>query len=215
MPTQHTVAQGEYLAKIAESYGFVNSKIIWDDPNNAALKSKRPNPNVLYPGDILYIPDKGDKTEDRATDNRWKFVLKAETLKLRLRILDLNQKPVASVKCRLTVDADSYDLTSDGAGIIEHDISRTASTGHLTVKDPSIPIDLDLDVHIGHLDPVDTKEGQQARLCSLGYYAGVPGGDEPAYFQQAVEEFQRDNSLDVDGDCGPATQDKLKSVFGC
>jgi len=33
-------------------------------------------------------------------------------------------------------------------------------------------------------------------------------------FLSAVEEFQCDNGLTVDGDCGPNTQAKLKEVHG-
>ncbi len=57
-----------------------------------------------------------------------------------------------------------------------------------------------------------TPSGQQARLDNLGYFAS--DGDDDA-FKSAVEEFQCDNSLTVDGDCGPATQAKLKQVYGC
>ena len=34
-------------------------------------------------------------------------------------------------------------------------------------------------------------------------------------FLSAIEEFQCDHGLVVDGKCGPATQAKLKQVHGC
>jgi peptidoglycan hydrolase-like protein with peptidoglycan-binding domain len=34
-------------------------------------------------------------------------------------------------------------------------------------------------------------------------------------FRSAVEEFQCDHGLTVDGDCGAQTQAKLLSVHGC
>jgi peptidoglycan hydrolase-like protein with peptidoglycan-binding domain len=113
------------------------------------------------------------------------------------------------------VEAQIQELTSDSGGIIEQTIPRTASTGRLLVKDSRIPLDIDVSLKIGHLDPVDQVEGQQARLNSLGYFAGEPGTTGDPRFKRAVEEFQRDNQLTVDGICGPQTQAKLKSVFGC
>jgi nucleoid-associated protein YgaU len=57
MAIDHTVVQGEYLSKIARSYGFSDYRTIWEHPKNAALKQARQNPNVLFPGDRLFIPD--------------------------------------------------------------------------------------------------------------------------------------------------------------
>ena len=34
-------------------------------------------------------------------------------------------------------------------------------------------------------------------------------------FEMAVEEFQCDQGLKVDGICGPQTQAKLKKLYGC
>jgi hypothetical protein len=57
MAIDHTVVQGEYLSKIARNYGFSDYRTIWEHPKNAALKQARQNPNVLFPGDRLFIPD--------------------------------------------------------------------------------------------------------------------------------------------------------------
>ena len=52
-------------------------------------------------------------------------------------------------------------------------------------------------------------------MSNLGYYLGPLDADNPAKFRSAVEEFQCDYGLTVDGDCGPNTQAKLKQVHGC
>jgi peptidoglycan hydrolase-like protein with peptidoglycan-binding domain len=57
--------------------------------------------------------------------------------------------------------------------------------------------------------------GQQARLSNLGYFTGDIDGTDGPEFQMAVEEFQCEQKLTVDGICGPKTQAKLKEVYGC
>ena len=60
------------------------------------------------------------------------------------------------------------------------------------------------------------RSGQQERLRNLGYLADpLPGDDPEELFRIAVEEFQCDHKLAVDGKCGPATQAKLRDVHGC
>lgn len=74
MPTMYTVKQGDYLSAIADQFGFADYTTIWNDPNNADLKSQRQNPNVLYPGDQLYIPDKTQGSYQKPTDQKHVFV---------------------------------------------------------------------------------------------------------------------------------------------
>ena len=44
---------------------------------------------------------------------------------------------------------------------------------------------------------------------------GDVGSTDADALESAVEEFQCDNNLTVDGICGPVTQAKLKQVAGC
>lgn len=53
---EHTVKAGECLSSIAASYGFRDYRTICDHPSNAAFRAKRPNPNLIYPGDVVMIP---------------------------------------------------------------------------------------------------------------------------------------------------------------
>src|SRR5262249_44370257 len=212
----HTVAQGEHLSKIARQYGFVDYTTIWDHAQNADLRQKRQNPNVLLPGDRLYIPDKELKSESRSTDRQHAFQIKRQRLKLRLVIEDQYEKPIANAPCELHVESESYQVTTDGSGKIEQEIPTTAETARLIIKSKETALDaLVIPIKIGHLDPVDERTGQQARLANLGYYTGPIDGQENPAFRLAVEEFQCDHGLAVDGVCGSQTQAKLKLVHGC
>ena len=216
MASLHTVVQGEHLSRIAKRYGFTDYRVIWQHSRNAALRSKR-NPNVLFPGDELFIPDREKREELRGTDLRHRFVAKGPSLKLRLVVEDLYEKPVAQAPCELHVEGQVHRLTTDARGKIEVDIPPTAEFARLILKSDETPLEnLAIPVKIGHLDPVEQASGQRARLSNLGYFfAPEDAAGVPEEFRLAVEEFQCDHGLLVDGVCGPQTQGKLKAVHGC
>ena len=211
----HLVAQGEYLSKIAKEYGFSDYKTIWNHPENAEYRKKRKNPNILYPGDRLFVPVKEGKELPAATEQRHRFEVDRPPLKLRLVLKDFAYQPLANTKCVLQVDGKQFELMSDAKGLVEHTISSAAEQARLQLDDSDSPIDLNVPIKIGHLDPVDTVSGQKARLNNLGYYAGPLDKEDEALFESAVEEFQCDHKLTVDGKCGPKTQSKLQEVYGC
>ena len=212
---EHIVRQGDYLAKVAKQYGFADWKTIWNDPGNAALKKRRDNPNILYPGDRVVIPEKQERKESAPSDGRHTFQVRGKPLKLRLVLKDLNFKPLANKKCTLRVGAQQFEITSQANGLVENEIPYGAEQARLFVEDDNAPVTLEVPVQIGHLDPVDTVSGQKARLNNLGYYAGPLDEEDEALFKSAVEEFQCDHKLTVDGKCGPRTQAKLKEAYGC
>ena len=47
----YIIRQGDFLAY---KYGFDADKV-WNDPTNDALKQVRPDPNILWPMDVLYL----------------------------------------------------------------------------------------------------------------------------------------------------------------
>ena len=175
---------------------------------------------MIFLGDRLFIPDKGEKQESRNTEQMHRFELKTEKLKFRLVLEDLYEKPIANAKCELRVEGEEFKLTTDGQGKIERDIKPSDERVFLTIQHPQRPInEILVPIKIGHLDPMDAVKGQKARLNNLGYFAGPLEGktaeENKALFLSAIEEFQCDQGLKVDGICGPATQAKLKQIHGC
>ena len=112
-------------------------------------------------------------------------------------------------ECELRVGLTCYKLATDGEGRIEKRIPISATSGKLTIQGMVFPF------QIGYLDPIDEVTGCQARLNNLGYYAGPLGQADDKRIRLAVEEFQCDHGLKVDGVCGPNTLSKLKEVHGC
>lgn len=205
----HTVKQGEHASRIAEQYGFDDFRIIWDHPQNAELIQLRQNPNVLLPGDRLFIPDKERKKEAIATARRHRFRLSAEALRLRMVVRDVNFRPISNTRCELHVEGKVHQLTTDDDGMIEQLIAKTAEHCRIAIIDREVPIE------IGHLDPVEELTGQGARLNNLGYKAGTLDDASDPQFRSAIEEFQCDQKLTINGICDAATQAKLKDVHGC
>ncbi len=87
MPIDYLVETGDCISSIAHEHGFF-WETIWNHPQNAELKSKRKDPNILQEGDVAHIPDLTLKQETRATDKRHKFVRKGAPAKLRFRIME-------------------------------------------------------------------------------------------------------------------------------
>lgn len=221
MPRTYRVQQGDYLTKIAAENGFSDMMTIWNHPANAQLKQKRKNPHCLHPDDVLVIPDLQKKEVGKSTTQVHNFEVPTSTVNLALRLVDMNFEAIPSATCALELGGQTQGnrietLTTGGQGEIDHDILvRGGHVGVLTVQVPEWPYQIRMGLKIGHLDPITELSGQIARLNNLGYFAG-PIAEEPTdRFKSAVEEFQCDHELAVDGIIGPQTQAKLKEIHGC
>jgi Putative peptidoglycan binding domain len=214
--------EGDHVTSIAAAHGFSDYREIWNDPANADLKSKRIDPNVLLPGDRLFIPDLRVAEYMRPTDVCHKFKLTATNLQLRIELQRAFAPPIASNPCPMRIDGEYYATTAtDKQGLVAHKIDNTAAQGSLLIRNfvqgirGEKPSDRTVKLRIGWLDPIDSISGQQARLINLGYYRGSLDEYDPDEMRSAVEEFQCDQGLGVDGDCGPKTQGRLQKVYGC
>lgn len=56
--TIHVVKSGETLSGIAKKFGLKSWQELYNHPSNSAFRAKRPNPNLIYPGDQVLIPGK-------------------------------------------------------------------------------------------------------------------------------------------------------------
>jgi len=147
--SEHVVKQGEYLSKIAKVYGLADYLTIWNHPQNADLKKKRQNPNVLFPGDKLFIPPRELKEESRSTEKKYRFEVKRKKLMLRLTLEDAFLRPIADANCDVeaTRKIGARENAGKAALIIKDAVTR--------INDQFIPI------QIGHLNPVEEISGQK------------------------------------------------------
>jgi N-acetylmuramoyl-L-alanine amidase len=230
VPATHIVADGEHIAEIAARFGFDNFSPLWNHPKNAQLKALRKSPFILAPGDELFIPDRVQVAFLRATASSHDVQVNVDRMGLRVRFLDLENKPRKGAKVALSVDIPSsgaassqnaQDLTTDGDGKISIEISKSASVTDIIIDE----LEFASGVKIGGLDPIDTKTGVAQRLTNLGYIVWPLEQDlDPEEAEKrrdydlrsSVEEFRCDNKLvpvKPEHD-DPAFQAKLLELHG-
>ena len=216
MPT-HTVKQGECLSSIAAKHGFASWKTIYDAPENANFRQERPDPNLIYPGDEVFIPEKGVKKDDAPVDNKHVYKKKSSKTFLRIHMKDYNGEALFGLRYRLKIGPDIKEGTLGEDGKLEEPIDPkvTAATLTLWVEEEPHERRYVWDLKIGELDPVETVRGVQARLNNLAHDSGVVDGIVGPITRGATIEFQQKFELEDDGIAGPITKGKLKEVFGC
>jgi N-acetylmuramoyl-L-alanine amidase len=197
----HTVIQGECLASISTQYNFLNYRTIYDAPENAELRQKRPNPNILFPGDRLYIPSKQSKTVQCCTDSAHRFQISRHRVLLRIVLKIDPATPYANKKYELEVGGTTIRGSTDQTGLLCVDLPADAAAGTLKFWPGEKKSDGTIiwKLSFGHLDPSDTATGAQARLNNLGFYCGPVDGVIGPKTKRALRAFQRVNGLPVTG----------------
>ncbi|MFC2172651.1 peptidoglycan-binding protein [Acidobacteriota bacterium] len=208
---KYTVKQGDCIESIAHKSGHF-WETLWQHGDNAALKQKRQNPNVLLPGDIVYIPEKHPKKKSCATDRRHRFKRKGVPSKLRLVFKDEEDKPRAGLAYTLEIDGESFSGRTDAQGRLEHPIPPNARRGKLVLGTAENREEHEL--QLGHIDPVSEISGVQARLNNLGFDAGAINGKFGPQTKKALKEFRAQFKLTATGESDEATQEKLKEQHG-
>lgn len=212
----HEVVQGECLSRIAKSYGLPSWKTIYNHPNNADFRQLRPNPNIIYPGDRLFIPEIRPKTENCSTDQVHPFRVVLDKTWLRIVTKDWEFKPIAGQKYVLEVDGRKYEGVTSQDGLVEHRIRATADQGKLTVfvQHEDWTEDYTWEFYLGRVDPITTVSGVQERLKNLSFDCGPVDGIMGPLTKAAVREFQKKFNLKVDGIVGPQTRGRLEQEHG-
>ncbi len=214
--TIHVVKQGDCLYRIAQRYGFADWHTIYDHADNAAFRAKRPNPNVIYPGDELAIPDKDTKQVTLGTTSKHTLQVKRQKVMLRVELRDELDEPLAGKEYELKLGQSVYEGTTDGDGILEEKVKASEELGELTVWGSS---DREAErwfwnISVGHLDPVEELVGVRQRLNNLGYYCEARGAEADDSLRFAVKGFQRAAELEVTGEVDDATRSKLVELHG-
>ena len=226
MATTYVVQAGDCLSSIAKKFGFRDWKVIYDDPNNKDFKKARPDPNVIYAGDTIFIPDPKESTKkvSAPVEQLNKFKVKLPKTLLRIQVKDEEEKPIAGKKYELRLGDDVRKGSTDGDGVVEQKVDPEITEAKLLVYDgdPDTGPLWVWDVHIGHLNPADFPSGARARLNNLGYFCGPATDDIDTSQDDPIDErtalalagFQETNKIKRTGDLDDDTAKKLVEVHG-
>jgi hypothetical protein len=210
----YIVQDGDCLASIAKQAGFADWHTIYNDPNNADFRTLRPDPNVIFAGDQLFIPDKSLKTDSKGTDTASTFQLVAKKTFLKIRLKDEKGAAFSGKKFSLSIGGKVTEGVTGDDGLVQQEIAADTRSGQLTVflDDDTTKPGFIWDLKVGSLDPVDTNKGVQARLNNLGFFCGTVDGIIGPKTKAALSGFQSKNGLTVSGDADSATRDKLRQL---
>jgi hypothetical protein len=210
MAHDHKIARGDHVVRLAYLQGMRDVMLVWDDPANAALRKKRPDPAVLTPGDVVHVPDGPVwRFENLATGQEHTVILDLAVPWLRVRLQHPSAAARAGKLATVTEEGVQKVFETDSDGLVEVELGPSTKSVELTIDEVRYVL------LIAHLEPVETTRGLLARLTNLGYAAGPIDGAGDAYARRsACEEFQCDHDLKVDGDPGPKTRAKLVEIHG-
>jgi hypothetical protein len=215
----YEVKQGDTLSKIAAAHKLASWTDIYNHANNQTFRKDRPNANLIYPGDQIWVPLVQGKTESKPTDQTHQFVASSAKIKLQLRLIDGNHKPYKNTAYTIKIDGVDFPSgNTDGDGKLEiKDVPAKAGAAVLSYLGKTMIL------FIGVLDPLEENSGVKARLKNLNFiHADIedtidrPVPDNDPELVEGIRKFQ---SLyrpgKVDGVLDQETRNKLKSVYGC
>ena len=205
MGENYTTEQGDCLSLIGERHNIPWKKI-WEHPNHQALREQRGNPNILYPGDKVFIPDKEEKQEDGASERKHSFKRPGKS-QLKIQILDLAHEPLAGVKYRYVCDGKSGNEKQTGSdGLAQTQLPRGCTSVKLKLPWGTFPVE------VGHLDPTRTIRGIQQRLLNLGIDPGPIDGIYGPLTARGIRSFQAIEGLEITGGPGKEFIKRLRDV---
>ncbi len=205
----YIVRQGDYLLKIAMRIPCP-VKAIWDAPENAELRRAR-DPNLLYPGDVLWVPQPQRRWLPVTTASTTRLTTTVPSTPLRLVFGDPDA-PWAGNACVVSgLGGDDLQRTTDSEGALT--LEAPAHVDVVTVRFPDA--DASFFVFVGHMDPIDTPTGALKRLHNLGYCDIASAQADPdSALCMAVAAFQEDQDIGITGELDDDTRAALLEAHG-
>lgn len=208
----HIVKLGECMSSIARATGHFWERL-WGDPANSQLRQVREDPHMLLPGDRVTVPPIASKYEPGESEMRHRFRRRGEPGILRLVVKDMDE-PRANQPYVLKFEDREVSGFTDAFGQLEEPIRPDARRATLIVGEGIEQVEYEL--NLGHLHPIESTTGVQARLENLGYAVGAVDGvvNEPTI--AAIERFCGEHHLEPPpkGQIGTVVREKLKEVHG-
>lgn len=212
----YIIRQGDYLTKLGHTMGF-DPDAVWNNPKNQGLKERRPDRDMLHPGDLLWVPDAPDAKRlivKNGTTNRYAANIPKKAIEVRVQVGGeaLAKEPYSI----LGLGPDPIEGETDEQGWIKTkvDVHVREVEVILTRKNRT------LRVRVGDLDPIDTLSGLRKRLFHLGFYkpARISADNEDVTeggtLIVALKAFQSSKGLPATGKLDDETKKALTGAHG-
>lgn len=204
---EYTVKEGDCILSIATEHGLF-WETVWNDPKNKELKDLRKDPNVLMPGDKVYVPELRPQEISVGTDVKHGFRRKGTPGMLRLQLKD-DDEPRENAAYTLVIDGIIIEGNTDSDGYIKQRIPGNAKRAKLLLNDGGE----EYEIRLGGIDPIDSASGVQERLRNLGFDCPSTGIFD-AGTTMAIRKFQRARKLKEDGTMDDDTKAALLNAHG-
>jgi hypothetical protein len=209
----YVIKQGDYVARLAYKFGF-DADEIWNDPANGDLQALRKDQNILWPTDILHIPDQVDKepaTFPLVTGQTNTFVCDTPTVSITIKFTDTS---LAGQPFTVPEVPSLTDQTTGADGSVTLPIPVTLDTFTIAFTQSGATFEF----KPGGLDPMDTLSGVFQRLYNLGFLGDDASADplDVGEIRVALRAFKAlqsaggsapSGSTDIDGDVDDGAQD--------
>jgi hypothetical protein len=223
----YVVKQGDFLGRLAARFGF-DADATWNDAKNDALRKTGRTPNILHPGDVLYIPETPPDFVSVKTGTTNEYTAQVPRVSLTLTFRDAGGAALANAKVEyrgLPPASDPKDRpeSTDGSGTIVVLVPMGVETFVVELPDKGVV----REVRVGHMDPITEPSGQAKRLQHLGYGMSPlialgermgllhPRGPEcPEYLRLQLLAFQLDHGLEPGGVATAETCDQIVTKHG-
>jgi hypothetical protein len=205
----YVVRPGDYLLKISVNLGF-DADAVWGLAENKPLRDLGRDPNILCPGDVLYVPGDPPPPLSLQTGSLNMFNAPNAPVKVQVRFTERG-KPLVN-EPYLVEGADVPPGSLDGDGNFQADI--VTSVEQLIVRFPNRYEAYT--VTVGQLDPITERSGVIQRLAHLGY---LPAGVAPTTVDDdtldvALRTIQRFAQIEETGIVDDATRQELLRRHG-
>ncbi|MFO0619267.1 MAG: peptidoglycan-binding domain-containing protein [Polyangiaceae bacterium] len=203
----YVIKQGDYLTKIAHELAF-DPDAVWNDDKNAALRARRPNRDILYPGDILEIPDAEPNSAGVQQGTSNEYTAGVPKVKISV-VLEGPEGPLANEPFTIVGLAETSG-TTDGNGEVNVEIPVDVKEFTITLTQQEYAYT----ILVGHLDPPTEDSGIRQRLTNLGIYRRASPSEDGGALRAAIREFQRQHSLPITGIVDDATREAIVAAHG-
>ena len=205
----YVAKQGDCLELLAARYG-VSVDDLHGHEKNQDLKAARPDPSVLGPGDVVWVPDELPPRPSISSGGTHRYKAKGALTRVEIALQDGAGEGVADKPYRLLVGRATHEGQTTSEGVVEAKIPVTAKLGELVVWPGGTAdegTELRYTLHFGGLDPASKPEGVAGRLENLGY---APKKD----LANALRAFQAARGLEQSGEADEATVRALVDAVG-